>query len=306
MDWTGRTQRRAAATALAGVVGALLVASAAVGQMAAPEPATPANGAVGEGIAALRYIPKAPIAPVLPRAVVAELHDEGCVDPVTGGPGLLFSDPDATALLIGDSQSAGAVGVSGDRTWPRTGLRNAGFDVRFVGAGGTGFTAANGAGALAYPSAFTGGQWVLPCRDPALIVVQGGGNDASLGASDAQVLNGADVLVSSLNRHYPTSEILLVGVLAEGVDYGCTRRCAVDWLLGAYAQNHGVPFISAADWLTRHGVSTLRADDVHLTQAGHDRVAAAFTSELNALGLTSSQLITALRAETHYAEQIPQ
>ncbi len=137
-------------------------------------------------------------------------------------------------------------------------------------------------------------------------MVQGGGNDASLGASDTQILKGADVLISSLNRYYPTSEILLVGVLAEGVDYGCTRRCAVDWLLGSYAQNHGMPFISAADWLTRHQVSTLRADEVHLTQAGHGRVAAAFTSELNARRLTSSQLIAALRTETHYAEQTPQ
>ncbi len=177
---------------------------------------------------------------------------------------------------------------------PRTALREAGYDVRFVGAGGTGFAAANGNGngngALDYPSALTNGQWVLPCTDPALIVVQGGGNDAAQGATDSQITGGTDTVVSTLTRTYPSSKIVIIGTLARAAADGGGRRTAVDAPLGAHAATHHLAFISVGDWLTRYQASDQLADGVHLTQAGHDHVAAVLETQLAAKHLTASGL----------------
>ncbi|WP_167398996.1 SGNH/GDSL hydrolase family protein [Arthrobacter pityocampae] len=252
MRGTGRTRRRAVMT---------MVAEAAVGLLLLV-------GAAGGG---------APTAP----AGTAQSPLARCTDAVGSGPGV----PERTALLIGDSQSAGAAGVPAERTWPQAGLREAGYDVRYVGAGGTGFVAANGFGATNYPTALSRGQWALPCTDPALIVVQGGGNDATQGASDAQITRGAGSVVSTLARTYPSSRIVLIGTLARDAAHGGGRRTAVDGVLGAYAAHHRVPFIGVGDWLTRYRADALLADAVHLTQAGHDRLAGVLKARLRDLRL---------------------
>jgi acyl-CoA thioesterase-1 len=307
MKRTGSRRRRAVRTAGAAlVVGTLIVGTAAVGRIFAPQPEPAPAGTAVQGPLQPELVPSIPKGPPpVPRAVAAELHDYGCADPVTRGAGLRLTDPRRTALLIGDSQSAGALGVPGDRTWTQAGLRGAGYDVRFLGAGGTGFVAGNGTGGLNYFSALTRGRWILPCSDPGLIVVEGGGNDATLGASDAQILRGADALITPLTRYYPTSTIVLVGPVARGTTEGGGRRTEVDTLLGSYAHSHNLPFISTGDWLTRHGAETLMADDVHLTQAGHDRIAAALTAELRALRLTSADLLAAARGAQHFADVEP-
>lgn len=92
----------------------------------------------------------------------------------------VLPDIGRTVLLIGDSQSEPADG------WPRLGLAAAGYDVYFCGRGGTGYVAANGATGN-YVDALQRGDWQLPSGTPALIVVEGGGNDAAGGASNAQI-----------------------------------------------------------------------------------------------------------------------
>ncbi|WP_395858460.1 SGNH/GDSL hydrolase family protein [Arthrobacter echini] len=197
--------------------------------------------------------------------------------------------PDRTRATSGGA--GGAAGVAADRTWPQTGLREAGYDVRFVGAGGTGFVASNGSGALNYPAALAGGRWVLPCTDPALIGVEGGGNDATRGATDTQIGGGADAVISTLTRTYPTSKIVMIGTLARGSADGGARRTAVDKVLGAHAADHQVAFTSAGDWLTRYGASHQLPDRVHVTQAGHDLLAGVLAHRLITLNLTSTDLM---------------
>ncbi|MHA7208167.1 SGNH/GDSL hydrolase family protein [Arthrobacter sp. MDT1-65] len=209
-----------------------------------------------------------------------------CIDPISRGPGLELPDPGRTALLIGDSQSSGAAGVAADRTWTQAALRGVGYHVRFVGAGGTGFVAMNDSGATNYPSALLQGQWVLPCVDPALIVVQGGGNDAALGATDEQIIGGADAVVSTLSRTYVSSKIVMIGTLATGVAHGGGRRAEVDGVLGAFAMSRSLVFISPGDWLTRFQAGAEMADTVHLTQAGHDRLAGVLATQLQDMQLT--------------------
>ncbi|MDQ0734459.1 SGNH/GDSL hydrolase family protein [Arthrobacter agilis] len=217
------------------------------------------------------------------------------------GPGLQLADPARTALLIGDSQSVGAVGVPADRTWTQGGLRSAGYDVHFLGAGGTGFVAANETGASNYPTSLTQALWVLPCADPALIVVQGGGNDAADGATDAQITGGADVVVDTLHGAYPSSTIVMIGTLASGAAAGGGRRTEVDAVLGASAVGRHLAFIGAGDWLTRYQASADMADQVHLTQLGHDRLAPVLRTQLEALHLTQFDLARAREVRPHAA-----
>ncbi len=193
------------------------------------------------------------------------------------------------AVLIGDSQSAGAARVSGNRTWTQSALRAAGYDVRFSGAGGTGYVASNSAGALNYPSALKQHQWTLPESAPALIVLEGGGNDARIGASDARILLGARETVGTLKARYPTSHLLMVGPLAGSTAPGSARRVAVDALLGTFAREQGITFVSAGHWLTKYHLTGLMADQVHLTQAGHDVLAVAFAEQVRALDLDAAE-----------------
>ena len=193
------------------------------------------------------------------------------------------------ALLVGDSQSAGAARVPGNRTWTQTALRAAGYDVHFVGAGGTGYVASNSSGALNYPAALKQHRWILPRGAPALIVLEGGGNDARIGASDAQILQGARETVSALKARYPSSYLLMVGPLSGSATPGSARRVAVDTLLGTDAREQGISFASAGQWLTTYHLSGLMADRVHLTQAGHDVLALAFADQLRALDLTAAE-----------------
>lgn len=190
-----------------------------------------------------------------------------------------------TALLVGDSQSAGAANVPGARTWTQSALRAAGYEVQFAGAGGIGFVASNGSGSPNYPTSLTQNRWALPSGAPALVVVEGGGNDARTGATDAQILQGADATVQALHHRYPTSRMLMIGTLSGVRSPAGSRRAEVDRLLGDYARTRQIAFVGAGDWLARYSLVGSLADDVHLTQDGHDVLAGVLATRLATLHL---------------------
>ncbi|WP_035750167.1 SGNH/GDSL hydrolase family protein [Arthrobacter sp. 35W] len=194
----------------------------------------------------------------------------GAVDPLMG----------STAVLFGDSQAAGAAGVPGPATWPQQALARQGYRVLFLGAPGIGFVAGTPKAAN-YIDSFTRGPLVLPAGNPALVVVQGGGNDASRGVLDGQIRANADRLLRRLQAGYPQARLLMVGTLAKGTG----RRTQVDAALGAAAREHGVDFISAGDWLTRYSLAPLMADGVHLTAAGHEALATVLSARMDGLGM---------------------
>ena len=170
-------------------------------------------------------------------------------------------DISRTVLLIGDSQSEPLDG------WPRLGLAAAGYDVYFCGRGGTGYVAANGATGN-YVDALERGDWLLPAGTPALIVIEGGGNDAATGATDAQIVRNAERLIADLKTRYPGTRVAMIGTLARGANDGGGRRSEVDALVGSVAAAHGLSFVSAGDWLTRYGLAKDLADSVHMNAAG--------------------------------------
>ncbi len=137
--------------------------------------------------------------------------------PANGRNEIIVKDTSNVAVLIGDSQSEPSYG------WPRQGLAAAGYKVFFCGRGGTGFVASNGKTGN-YIDALQRGDWKLPYGTPPLVVIEGGGNDAARGASDAQIVSNAERLIASIQQRYPRPEVLMVGTLARGAHYGGGRR----------------------------------------------------------------------------------
>jgi acyl-CoA thioesterase-1 len=201
-----------------------------------------------------------------------------------------------TVLLIGDSQSEPLDG------WPRLGLAAAGYDVYFCGRGGTGYVAANGATGN-YVDALERGDWLLPSGTPALIVIEGGGNDAASGASNAQILRNAERLIADLKTRYPGTRLAMIGTLARGANDGGGRRSEVDALVGSVAARNGMPFVSAGDWINRYGLAKDLADSVHMNAQGRVALGGILERRLRELGLdrktaTERSLAVAGTAET--------
>ena len=241
---------------------------------AAPRAAAPV-AAPGEAVAA-------------GSAVVSDLG--AAVDPASLPAGALYRNPANgrdevivgniahTALLIGDSQS------EPQASWPRRALSGLGYDVFFCGKGGTGFVASNGTTGN-YVDALQRGDWHLPYGFPPLVVIEGGGNDAKQGASNEQILANADRLITTIKQRYPGAKLAMVGTLGKGADHGGARRAEVDALLGTVAADHGIPFVSVGNWLTRYGLESQLKDSVHMTGEGHRALGTLLGDRLAKLGL---------------------
>ncbi|VXB61195.1 GDSL-like Lipase/Acylhydrolase family protein [Arthrobacter sp. 9AX] len=200
------------------------------------------------------------------------------LNPANGRLEAVVPDISRTVLLIGDSQSEPSDG------WPRQGLEAAGYKVYYCGRGGTGFVSANGKTGN-YIDALLRGDWLLPSGTPALIVVQGGGNDAAGGASDIRITGNAERLLAALKARYPGTRIAMIGTLARGEANGGGRRTEVDALLGSVAAAHNLPFVSVGDWLTRYGLEKDLADAVHMNPSGRRVLGTLLERRLRDLGL---------------------
>ncbi len=251
----------------------------AVGCGPSPAPMTAPSGSTAPGPAQtaaadkpLRIAP-APSSLNLP---VGSLYK----NPANNRSELVLADVRHTAVLIGDSQS-----MPKD-SWPQQGIAAMGYKLHVVGMGGTGYVATNGKTGN-YMDALQRGDWVLPFGDPPLIVVQGGGNDATQRATDAQITSNAERLLAALKKRYPGTTLAMIGTLARGVSNGGGRRTEIDALLGRIAAKHGIPFVSAGDWLTRYNAIGDLQDGVHLKPAGHAKLGAALAREFTSLGLTA-------------------
>lgn len=203
-------------------------------------------------------------------------------NPANGRDEVVVADIRRTAVLIGDSQAEPSSG------WPRQGLAAVGYDVYFCGLGGTGYVASNGKTGN-YIDALQRGDWKLPYGTPPLVVLEGGGNDATRGATDAQIVANAERLIASIQQRYPAAKLAMIGTLARGANYGGGRRTQVDALLGTVAQKHGLPFVGAGDWLTRYELTNSMADGVHLNQEGHKALGAILGKRLRAMGLAATE-----------------
>ena len=250
------------------------------GEAVAPETASAGKNAVPDGGRAVDSSRPDEVVSVwdLPAGTMV-------LNPASGRHEILDPAVARTAVLMGDSQSTGAAGIDSAHTWVAAGLAARGYKVALVGAPGTGFVAGTPFRA-SYPDAVESGAATLPYGNAALVVVQGGGNDAAVGASDAQILNNAQRLLRDLKASYPSSEFLFIGTLARATAAG-GRRGHIDALLGEFARRNGVRFISAGDWITRYGLERKMADGVHLNAKGHEVLTAILAGRLKDMGLAA-------------------
>lgn len=271
---------------MARLVPPLLAAALLVGGCTpAPKPAEPSKTV--DSVKELSVA--APAGPGQPAAA-GPVRRKLAVDPDTLPPGALYRNPangrdeiivkdiQNTAVLIGDSQSEPL------QSWPRLALERIGFDVVFCGRGGTGFVAGNSITGN-YIDALENGDWHLPYGSPPVVIIEGGGNDASSGAANDAIEENAERLIEAVEDRYPAAEVVMVGTLARGAQAGGGRRTQVDSLLGAVAKEYGLAFVSVGDWLTRYGLARYLADDRHLNAQGHGAAATLLAKRLAALGL---------------------
>lgn len=249
--------------------------------------ATPMAGLYGQAVPAPGGAPGEPVAagPNSARKPTQATTAPGSMpagsiyrNPANGRNEVVLEDIARTAVLIGDSQSEPS------SSWPRTALTRLGYKVHFCGRGGTGFVTSNGATGN-FIDALERGDWLLPYGSPPLVVIEGGGNDASRGATDQQISANAERLIASVRQRYPEARLAMVGTLARGAAAGGGRRTEVDALLGTVAAKHAIPFVGVGDWLTRYNLTKLMADGVHLGPGGHAALGVLLARRLEELGL---------------------
>lgn len=242
--------------------------SASGKQAAAPIAPSGSPAAAAEG-------PKKPDSPQDPSQLpVGSLYK----NPSNDRNEIILADIRHTVVLIGDSQSE-PMG-----SWPRVALGSLGYKVYSVARGGTGYVAATKASGN-YIDALQRGDWVLPYGTPPLIVLEGGGNDASHDASDGQITANANRLLAALKKGYPQAKIAMIGTLARGASAGGGRRTQVDALLGDIAAKAGAPFFSVGDWISKYQVAGDLVDGVHLNAAGHAKLGAVLAADMAEAGL---------------------
>ncbi|KIA73368.1 hypothetical protein ANMWB30_22950 [Arthrobacter sp. MWB30] len=195
----------------------------------------------------------------------AELHSAEPVD-------------SSTVVFLGDSQLA----AEGIDSWGEQAAYRAGLTHQIEHAfGGLGYVSPNLYAGGSAEQALVDDHVLLPQGKPGAIVLTLGGNDATTGASDAEILAAANKTWDELIRKYPDTRIIINGVLSRS-DAGHLRRRQVDDLIIKAAQARGLRTISAAGLATKAGADSLYQDNVHLTQAGHDKVADYYTPLLKA------------------------
>lgn len=188
-----------------------------------------------------------------------------------------FTNVKATAtsvVLYGDSQ------LDGD-SWSEQGARALGFtdQASHFSYGGIGYsTSSPSAGGTGW-TAVQQGRVPFPGGSPGLVLVSLGGNDASAGRSDAQVIADSSALWAKLKLMYPQSRIIINGVMSRN-DVSHNQRRHIDDVLAANAARQGVTFVSVAGLASAANAQYL--DNVHMSQAGHDAVAPLYTARLAA------------------------
>ncbi|SEE36734.1 LGFP repeat-containing protein [Arthrobacter alpinus] len=176
-----------------------------------------------------------------------------------------------TVVMLCDSQ------CDGD-SWSEQGARANGYThIISRDYGGGGYSAWAGVLASSVTEALFANRVNLPQGDPGLVMLTLGGNDATQGNSDAQIVSDLRRMILRIKQMYPNSKLVINGVMSR-TDADHNRRRAVDALVMAEAQRQGISHVSVAGWGT-----TLKAkyrDNIHLSPDGHNTVAPRYAAAL--------------------------
>lgn len=269
--------------------GILLVATLTVGWLALT--LGPLNG-VARAAAPLTPLPTAS-ADAAPAAHVAAPDAAPTPEPTPLLPTPVFPEPPAspvpppppapppTAWVIGDSQAAA------DASWVGRAPAELGYGVTLSARGGIGFVAAppGSDASPGHPSirdALAAGLWQPPA-DPALIVVQSGGNDQTFPLD--QVRAAAEDSLDHLRATFPEATLVVVGPLVQ-VEAWAPQRRDVSTTLAQVAAARGIAFVDTTGWVASSGLQPFLVDDRHFSPEGHDALTGIFVRALAGQGVS--------------------
>jgi lysophospholipase L1-like esterase len=112
-----------------------------------------------------------------------------------------------------------------------------------------------------------------------VVIVTLGGNDAAQKRPASDVAAAEEQLIGMLQQAYPNAAIVVDGVMSRS-DAAHAARRAMDAAVTEEARRLGVHAISVAGWVSTF--TAPQADNVHLTQAGHDKIAPHYADALRA------------------------
>ena len=179
----------------------------------------------------------------------------------------------STAVLLCDSQCNG-------NSWIEQGARGAGFaNVVKFGFGGSGYLAPISGIGAGFTESVSSNRVLLPEGDPGAVIITLGGNDAAQRRPVAEVTAAEEQLIGLLRQAYPNAAIVVNGVMSRS-DAAHAARRAMDAAVTEQARRAGVYAVSVAGWVSDY--SAPQADTVHLTPAGHDKIAPHYAEALRA------------------------
>ena len=175
------------------------------------------------------------------------------------------------ALVIGDSQVA-------DTSWVGRGIAANGYRLTVYRSGGIGYVADNQGNKYgSYGTGVLDNQWALPRGAPGMIFVGGSGNDR--GASSAAITSRSTAVIRELQRLYPTSTIVMTGVISRS-DVLYAERQRVEEALRVTADATGTRFIPLRGWIDTYNARGYMYDAYHFNEAGQAYMGSVFAPVL--------------------------
>jgi lysophospholipase L1-like esterase len=184
--------------------------------------------------------------------------------------------PGSRVIVFGDSYTEGTGATSPEAAYPVQLAAHFGWVVDSRGVGGTGFVARGTIDANYLDRLAT-----LPAEAPALLIVQGGLNDALAGVTDADELAAAREVLRALGDRYPGTELIVLGPPQTQI-VDAAAVLGVDNALRQASQELGVPYISplAEKWDVQQFTA---ADGLHPDDAGYVYLARRLAESLDLL-----------------------
>lgn len=180
-------------------------------------------------------------------------------------------------VFIGDSYTSGSrEGGNDDANYTRRLGREFGFGVINTAVGGAGYAVAP-PGKTTFSGQLAG---LLSVQDPQLIIVQGSLNDVL--TTPVKVRAAADQLFANLKALRPRARIVVVGPIVPEAAFSAANVLVVRDTVRDAAYQAQLPFVDPIleRWLSADLIGT---DQVHPTDAGHQRIAEALGRDLERL-----------------------
>ncbi|MFG1927805.1 SGNH/GDSL hydrolase family protein [Cryptosporangium sp. NPDC048952] len=195
----------------------------------------------------------------------------------------LSAEPRArpTVLFIGDSYTAGHIGVKGSQTFARLAADQMGWICNIDAEGGTGYLADGRENSTDFAPyikrlARTRSQYLAD-----YIVVSGGRNDLEVAGFESNFATAASRYLRALHEAFPDAKMFLLAPFWQNDNppEALRQERAV---IEAIAANVGATFINTSTWLNPKMIS---GDGIHPSLGGHRELADEMVSALRSRGL---------------------